>query len=320
MANSLRDISLFAKAVVGSEPWLRDPKCVPMPWRSPAPVDGPLVIGILRNDGVVRPTPPVARALDETAEALRKAGHEVVEWEVEGDEFEVGVKFLYSFFYADGRQVITDLLLAGGEAVDSVPGLPSPRPALNVAQTWEAQGARTKWAAKILEHWARLKGPKSGRSIDALLAPATPYAAVAHDTFAWVGYTGVWNNVDAPSVVLPITRADKEKDEWKLDDKPWSDPEKAVRDTCECGRSNHPIHSAADTSSNPSLQIQTTPSLFMVLQLHFSWSDVDCRRRHCSRSQRRLTRLSTPSKKSRPTNRRKDDVKVDSIARAENFA
>lgn len=38
-------------------------------------------IGILWNDGMVRPTPPVRRALKETAEKLRLAGHEVIDWE-----------------------------------------------------------------------------------------------------------------------------------------------------------------------------------------------------------------------------------------------
>lgn len=80
MARDLHSISLWAEAVVGSQPWITDPKCLPIPWRQ-IELKRSLKIGILWNDGMVRPTPPVRRALKETAEKLRLAGHEVVDWE-----------------------------------------------------------------------------------------------------------------------------------------------------------------------------------------------------------------------------------------------
>jgi amidase len=41
-------------------------------------------LAVLWDDGMVQPTPPVRRALRETVEKLRKAGHEVVDWESKG--------------------------------------------------------------------------------------------------------------------------------------------------------------------------------------------------------------------------------------------
>lgn len=83
MARDIIDIKLFTKSVIETEPWLIDPKCVPIPWRTVEPLKK-LKIGVLWNDGVVMPTPPVARALKATVEKLRAAGHEVVDWGSEG--------------------------------------------------------------------------------------------------------------------------------------------------------------------------------------------------------------------------------------------
>jgi amidase len=80
MAKTLDDISLFAKTVVDSEPWHVDPKVLPIPWRS-VEQKKKLKIAVLWNDGMVVPTPPVTRALRETVEKLKKAGHEIVEWD-----------------------------------------------------------------------------------------------------------------------------------------------------------------------------------------------------------------------------------------------
>lgn len=79
MGKTLDDIKLFSKAVVDAQPWLVDPKCLPIPWREIEPKTK-LKIAVLWNDGVVLPTPPVARAMQETVEKLKAAGHEIVDW------------------------------------------------------------------------------------------------------------------------------------------------------------------------------------------------------------------------------------------------
>lgn len=83
LARTLTDIVLYTKTIIDSEPWLIDPKCVPIPWRV-IELPKKLKIGVIRHDGIVTPTPPVQRALVTTVEHLRKAGHEIVEWAPEG--------------------------------------------------------------------------------------------------------------------------------------------------------------------------------------------------------------------------------------------
>ena len=82
MGKTLDDIILYAKTVVDSQPWLLDPKCLPIPWRTVEPKKK-LKIAVLWNDKIVAPTPPVTRALKETVEKLKKAGHEICEWDPE---------------------------------------------------------------------------------------------------------------------------------------------------------------------------------------------------------------------------------------------
>ena len=54
-----------------------------MHWRSGSFIEmqtRPLVIGVMRDDGVVRPHPPISRVLDDVVAALQGAGHEIVTW------------------------------------------------------------------------------------------------------------------------------------------------------------------------------------------------------------------------------------------------
>jgi amidase len=83
MGRSLDTIHLAMKAVLEAEPWKFDARCSPIPWRQDAydeVRDRPLVVGILLDDEVVRPHPPISRVLKETTKVLGDAGHEIVEW------------------------------------------------------------------------------------------------------------------------------------------------------------------------------------------------------------------------------------------------
>ncbi len=80
MAKTLDDITLYSKFIVDARPWLLDPKALPIPWR-PVEPSKQLKIAVLWNDSLCLPTPPVKRALDETVEKLKRAGHAIVNWD-----------------------------------------------------------------------------------------------------------------------------------------------------------------------------------------------------------------------------------------------
>jgi amidase len=80
MAKALEDITMYSKAVIDAKPWLVDPTMLPIPWQPVEPKQK-LKIAVMWNDGICRPTPPVARALKETVQKLESVGHEVVDWD-----------------------------------------------------------------------------------------------------------------------------------------------------------------------------------------------------------------------------------------------
>jgi Asp-tRNA(Asn)/Glu-tRNA(Gln) amidotransferase A subunit family amidase len=83
MARNMNSLTAVTKAVIDARPWEQDPKCCPVPWRSEAFEEArstPLVVAIMRDDGVVKCHPPIARVLDEVAMKLEEAGHDVIPW------------------------------------------------------------------------------------------------------------------------------------------------------------------------------------------------------------------------------------------------
>ena len=92
LSTSLGGLDLVLRSILSAQPWLADPAVVPLPFRqeivneylaratangSAQPSAKPLKLGILWNNGVVTPHPPVLRGLRMLAEAVQQAGHKV---------------------------------------------------------------------------------------------------------------------------------------------------------------------------------------------------------------------------------------------------
>lgn len=82
LAQSLRDVELFARVVIESKPWKTDPSLLELEWRlgrTGGWEDGSrkLRVGIMRSDGEVRPLPPIVRAMEAVEQRL--AGSDRIE-------------------------------------------------------------------------------------------------------------------------------------------------------------------------------------------------------------------------------------------------
>jgi amidase len=76
VCHSMADIKLVTKLLVTHFEYIGfEPTAVPMPWRE-VKMKEKLRFGLLKYDGVVKPQPPILRALDKTAASLKQAGHE----------------------------------------------------------------------------------------------------------------------------------------------------------------------------------------------------------------------------------------------------
>lgn len=105
LATSVGALKLVIKSLLATEPWLHDPLVAEIPWRDAQEqyildltkgAKGQLAFGVMRDDGVVRPQPPVKRALEIVVKTVEKLGHKVVEWDPPSHErgLEIAVSFL----------------------------------------------------------------------------------------------------------------------------------------------------------------------------------------------------------------------------------
>ena len=76
MARSLEGLELFFKTVLDMQPANYDATALPFPFRPAQKGLGQLAFGVISTDGIRTPHPPIQRALDITAKALREGGHE----------------------------------------------------------------------------------------------------------------------------------------------------------------------------------------------------------------------------------------------------
>ncbi|KAL3464859.1 amidase signature domain-containing protein [Aspergillus heterothallicus] len=220
MAKTLDEVVLWASTVVGQQPWLTDPKCLPIPWRSVTPKEK-LRIGVLYTDGIVTPTPPVARGLKETVAKLDKAGHEIVPWMP--TEHKDLLLTLARMFVADGGKSVRKLLEPTGEPFRPEMQAYADASELGVHEMWQLHLKRNELCKSYLDRW-------NEADIDAVLCPATPYSTVEHGKFAYVGYTGVYNVLDYPAVSFPCgVSTDKAVDAPYENHKPLSDTDAQIQ-------------------------------------------------------------------------------------------
>ncbi|GKT41600.1 putative amidase [Colletotrichum spaethianum] len=193
MTRAITDLELYSKTVVNRKTWLHDPRCVPIPWRD-VQLPEKLKIAVMWHDGMVRPTPPVARALKQTVEKLKAAGHEIIEWDPK-DQAQ-GLSLLARMFVADGGISIKKELEKTGEPFRPEMKAYEIATELGTYDMWQLHMERTAFQKRYLDRW-------NAAGIDAILCPTTPFTSVKNGDYKHVGYTGVYNVLDYSCVSFP---------------------------------------------------------------------------------------------------------------------
>ena len=82
LSTSLEGCKLFIKTIIDAKPWYEEPTLLPFPWKEDEFFKGKkLKVAVLWDDGVVRPHPPVTRALKQVIDKLKgNPNIEIVEW------------------------------------------------------------------------------------------------------------------------------------------------------------------------------------------------------------------------------------------------
>ncbi|KAI1325985.1 amidase [Xylariaceae sp. FL0255] len=204
IARSLDSIYTTLKTVIDLKPWDFDARCVAVPWREDVfreTLKRPLVIGVLLDDGVVRPHPPISRVLRSAIEALRAAGHRIVDWNP--DLHAECVEVMDQFYTVDGGEDIRKAVEIGGEPfIPRVEQLINSGEPLSVFEYWQLNKRKWELQQTYLDKWKSVL-TDDGLSVDVTLMPTMPHTSVPHRACRWVGYTKVWNVLDYPAMVIP---------------------------------------------------------------------------------------------------------------------
>ncbi|KAI0033148.1 general amidase [Vararia minispora EC-137] len=236
MSDNLNGIKVFMKTVIDQKPWTKDPSAVHKPWIEEEYQlcehggGKKLVFGIMWNDGIIVPHPPIIRALELTKKALLIAGHEVVDW-VPHRHAEI-TRVVAEVFAACADEDSSEALKLTGEPLvhnmADVEFVSSdlPNDSISAFQLWQIHKRKLALRKSYLDHWQATKAITStGRPIDAIIAPVACGASmphgenlqalltlrgrvVAHVSPSYTQYTGVFNLLDYPSCVFPVTRVD----------------------------------------------------------------------------------------------------------------
>ncbi|KAI0976955.1 putative fatty-acid amide hydrolase [Xylaria arbuscula] len=208
MATSLRDCSLFLRTILQAGTWKYDSTVISLPWSDVKPKER-LRIGLVEDDGMHTPSPPVRRGLKRAADLLRdKSDTEIIP--ITLPRHKECYQDLFGYFTVSGPDYYNEQFGRTGEPL--VPSLQAigllSQPGKSLKEFFDLNVRRAEAAKSYLELFRENK-------LDAILMPPAPHTAVPHDTWMTASYTGLWNYLDYPAIVIPV---DKVREEDVADD------------------------------------------------------------------------------------------------------
>lgn len=228
IATTLRDCELFMKTVSDAKGWERDPEVAYGPWDEQGFLQKKPIIGVIRTDGLITPLPPIKKILDETVQAIRSSGYEVVD--INAPAFKKCQSLANAFFGIDGNNNMFDLLEETGEPLTE---WLSPRlkrkEATSLDKLLEIQAKKAELQTEMLKIW---KDPKTGRQIDAIICPVAPHPVPPIDRWNGVSYTSSWVLLDYPAASLPVRDLKPADLEGEMDSTVLGSWDKANRGLC----------------------------------------------------------------------------------------
>ncbi|OAR02346.1 hypothetical protein LLEC1_03370 [Akanthomyces lecanii] len=225
-------MELLMKVVLSKQPWRKDPSIVPMPW-TPHKFTKPVKIAVQWWDGVVKPHPPVTRALKEVVAACQKAGMQVVDWNCEGLDHKKSWDIISALYWPDGGEETLDCLNGAGDTVLPLTKWVIQEQAsvknMTQAELWKLCYERDAYRASYAKTW-NATADSDGHEVDVILCPASFGAATPHEKSKYWGYTSHWNMLDYPGAVFPVTTVDASKDAKDSGYKPINEQDRYIQD------------------------------------------------------------------------------------------
>ncbi|KAG8883712.1 hypothetical protein FRB97_006023 [Tulasnella sp. 331] len=255
MCSHVSSLKVFTKAILDAKPWNKDPYVARKPWSEAdyrledhGGPGGKLCFTVMYDNRLVRPHPPIRRALRMVEDALRAAGHIVTEWENPPHDVIDVFHTTEAIYMADGGDDFRDACAPtdepllqtmspnGGHDVDDHPWDPHPtymdeplgltasirlqgKGKLSAHELWAIHKRKREIMKHYLDHWESTTARTgTGRPIDAIICPVAPFAAPPHGLNRFAEYmsndfyTSLFNFLDYTAATIPVTKVDPEVD------------------------------------------------------------------------------------------------------------
>lgn len=225
MCRTIDGLEVYTKAILSMEPWTWDAACVPIPWNSTVSQEigeratsTGLSFGMIWNDGLVRPHPPIERGLHETKAALEAAGHQVLDITFFTGQEDME-RTIMAVIGCDGGVGPNAILNQLPEPAHPETVFPEPSDALSSVELM-ADGKRLLLLRKhFLDKWmATASQTTSGKPVDVLILPSGGHVAPPHGTMDYYLYEAISNVLDWTCATIPVGTVDA-----RLDPKPGPD-------------------------------------------------------------------------------------------------
>jgi amidase len=210
LATNLADLELFCKVLLDSEPWRFEPSLIPLPWKpsQAKKLERKLKIGIIHNDGIHAPHPPIKRVLSEAEKKLIAAGHEIIPFPVHLHESIVTC--IDKLYFLDSGAEYYDILNSANEPPTPLLSWLLTKPTTQsrtISEQWVLHRERSRLQEEYQKLWRET-------GIDCLLCPGNVAVANALGESKYWGYTTVWNALDRAVITLPVGDV-LESDRWE---------------------------------------------------------------------------------------------------------
>ncbi|GAB1317295.1 amidase [Madurella fahalii] len=235
MGHSVATLKLVFKSLLSAEPWLHDPYTLPIPWRVEREYDAKTepdykpAFGFMPNDGIVTPHPPISRALSIVQTALEESGYQLLDWNPPSNNESAQIHGRIA--RGDGCPDAYNAIKMSGEPfvpeIDNVFPDGKLRPPIPLPEYEKAVIHMREYRDRYNDYWmSSATKTHTGRPVEAVIAPVTPYAAVLPGNFKYSRYTSFLNVLDFVNIVIPVTFANKDIDQVSSDYRPLTDKDR----------------------------------------------------------------------------------------------